>query len=134
MKTYPALMSVIVLLLSSSLPAAQAPDIKFAVKYDGGTFPLAHETVDVHVGNDTVVLIQDGKRFVVPIAQITQVAYGHVPNTGLGQAAIVWAAPTPPANGQMVLVVENADYDRFVKILQQLLEKASLTRVDQTGK
>src|ERR1019366_6800623 len=60
MRAYPALMSVIVLLFSSSLLATQEPDVKFVVKYDGGTLALAHQTIDFHVVNDDVVLIQDG--------------------------------------------------------------------------
>jgi len=134
MRAYPALMSVIVLLFSSSLLATQVPDVKFVVKYDGGTLALAHQTIDFHVVNDDVVLIQDGKRFVVPIAQITEVAYGQVPNTGQGQAGIFWTGRKSPGNGQIVLVVENADYGRFVVNLKKLLERASLTKIDQTGK
>lgn len=134
MRTYPALMSVIVLLFSSGLHATQAPDAKFVVKYDGGTFPLAHQTLDFYVVNDEVVLNQGEKRFVVPIAQITQVVYGHVSNTTQEHAGIVWAGGKPPANGQIVLVVERADYGRFVAILQGLLERATLAKSDQTGK
>jgi hypothetical protein len=133
MKTHAALIPVIVLLLSSSVLATQAPDVRFVVKYDGGTLPLAHETIDFHVVNDAVVLMQDGKRFAVPIAQITQVAYGRVSSSGQGQAGIFWAAQKSPANGEIVLVVENADYGRFVEILQKLLERASLSKIDQSA-
>ena len=68
MKTYLALLSLIVQLFSSSTLATQAPDVKFVVKYDGGTLPLAHAAVDFHVVKDEMVLFQDGKRFVVPIS------------------------------------------------------------------